>query len=517
MNGHRYRVWCMLLSLGCVLWTPCLAWSQQPKSGGTLRVAWEADVTGLDPAVSTGLQAFYIKGNLFNTLVTVDAELNFVPELAESWEVQDNGRVYVFHLRRGVKFHDGTDFDAEAVRWNVQFILTPEHNAFMRSFLEIVESVEPIDAHTVKFTLKHPSFTLLPSLAQYREGVLIKSPTAYQSRDKSEAHLHPVGTGPFKLAKWEPQHLIVLEKYAGYWKKGLPYLDRIEFKIMKDGVTRAAALRTGEVDFVSVLPREHAVRLAKDPKIHVLTGEATAMVHIPFNVTRKPFDDPRVRIALAGYGLDRAAIAKTALLGFGGPLWTFLPPGSKGHKEFAELFPHNPHKAKALLQEAGFDERTPLRYTITTHAGEPALPTIATIMKTQLANIGVEATVEVVDRPIFLKRLTQTKEFEQVVNASSHLLDAYDRATSLDRHAGVNIPNHQDPRIDDLLDRLRQAGTEADYLKVGEELQEYLTSQMIYMSATSLPSVEAARDSVKGYAFLRGFKKRFEATWLERD
>jgi ABC-type transport system substrate-binding protein len=178
MNGHRYRVWCMLLSLGCVLWAPWLAWAQLPKSGGTLRVAWEADVTGLEPAVSIGVQAFYIKGNLFNTLVTVDADLNFVPELAESWEVHDHGRVYVFHLRRGVKFHDGTDFDAEAVRWNVHFILQPEHKAFTRSFLEIIESVEPFDAQTVKFTLKHPSFTLLPSLAQYREGVLIQSPTA---------------------------------------------------------------------------------------------------------------------------------------------------------------------------------------------------------------------------------------------------------------------------------------------------------------------------------------------------
>jgi ABC-type transport system substrate-binding protein len=516
MTRHRDRLWFTTLSLVCVLWVHTLAWSQQPKPGSTLRVAWEADVTGLDPAVSTGLQAFYIKGNLFNTLVTVDANLNFVPELAESWEVQENGRVYVFHLRKGVKFHDGTDFDAEAVRWNVQFILNPENKAFMRSFLEIVEAVEPIDAHTVKFILKHPSFTLLPSLAQYREGILMKSPTAAKSRERSEAHLHPVGTGPFKLAKWEPQHLIVLEKHADYWKQGLPYLDRIEFKIMKDGVTRAAALRAGEVDFVSVLPREHAERLAKDPKIQVLTGEATAMVHIPFNVTRKPFDDPRLRIALAGYGLDRPAIAKTALLGFGGPLWTFLPPGSKGHKEFPELYPYNPAKARALLKEAGYDERNPLRYTITTHAGEPALPTIATIMKTQLAQIGVEATVEVVDRPVFLKRLTQTKEFEQVVNASSHLLDAYDRATSLDRHAGVNIPNHQDPRIDDLLDRLRQAGTEADYLKVGEELQEYLTTQMIYMSVASLPSVEAAREAVKGYTFLRGFKKRFETTWVER-
>jgi ABC-type oligopeptide transport system substrate-binding subunit len=107
-------------------------------------------------------------------------------------------------------------------------------------------------------------------------------------------------------------------------------------------------------------------------------------------------------------------------------------------------------------------------------------------------------------------------EFEQVVNASSHLLDAYDRASSLDRHAGVNIPNHQDPRIDEFLNRLSQAGTEAEYLKVGEVLQEYLTTQMIYMSVASLPSVEAVRESVKGYVFLRDFKKPFETTWLEQ-
>jgi peptide/nickel transport system substrate-binding protein len=516
MYERKCRTWCLMVGMGVLLLVQLHAWPQQPKSGGTLRVAWEADVTGLDPAISPGLQAFYLKGNLFNTLVTVDANLNVVPELAESWDVREDGKVYVFHLRQGVKFHDGTDFDAEAVRWNMQFIRDPENKSFMRPFLDIIEAVEAIDAQTVKLTLNHPSFTLLPTLAQYREGVLIKSPAAYKSWDKSAAHLHPVGTGPFKLASWEPQQLIVLDKNEGYWKEGLPYLDRIEFKIMRDGVTRAAALRAGEVDFVSVLPREHAERLAKDPKIRIFTGEATAMVHIPFNVSRKPFDDPRVRIALAGYGLDRAAIAKTALLGYGGPLWTFLPPGSKGHKEFAELYPYHPSRAKALLKEAGFDQRNPLRYTIMTHAGEPALPMIATIMKTQLAKIGVEATVQVVDRPIFLQRMLKTKEFEQLVNASSHLLDAYDRASSLDRHAGVNIPNHQDPRIDELLNRLSQAGTEAEYLKVGEELQEYLTTQMIYMSVASLPSVEAVQESVKGYVFLRGFKKRFETTWLER-
>jgi peptide/nickel transport system substrate-binding protein len=125
----------------------------------------------------------------------------------------------------------------------------------MDAFLDIIEAVEVIDAHTVKITLKYPTVPLLPALGQYREGLLIKSPTAYEKVRKADAPQHPVGTGPFKLAKWEQNNLIVLEKNKDYWKPGLPYLDRIEFKIMKDGVTRATALRAGEVDYVSWLPR----------------------------------------------------------------------------------------------------------------------------------------------------------------------------------------------------------------------------------------------------------------------
>jgi peptide/nickel transport system substrate-binding protein len=514
MQGHRQHSWWFYLTVVCLLLGQSIAWGQQPKPGGTLRVAWEADATGFDPGFSRGLQAYYIKGNLFNPLVTVDEQLNFVPELAESWETQENGKVYVFHLRKGVKFHDGTDFDAEAVRWNIQWTTDPESKSVMDAFLDTIESVEVIDAHTVKIILKYPSFTLLPALAQYREGLLIKSPTAYKAH-KQDAHMHPVGTGPFKLARWEQNNIIVLEKNTAYWKPGLPYLDRIEFKIMKDGVTRATALRAGEVDYVSWLPREHADRVAKDPKIRVWAGEGSATAYSAFNTARKPFDDARVRIALAGYGLNRQAIAKASLLGYGGPQWTFLPPGAKGHKELSDLYPYNPERAKALLKEAGFDERNPIKYSIMTHAGEPALPTMATIMKTQLGQIGVDLTVEVIDRPIFLKRLNG-RDFDQVINASSHMLDAYDRATSLDRHVGTNIPNHQDPKIDDMLDRLRKASTEADYIKAGEDLQEYVTKQMMYFGVATLPDIEAARDSMKGYVFMRGFKKRFETVWMEK-
>lgn len=515
MQAHRQSAWLFSLTVVCLLLMQPIAWGQQPKPGGTLRVAWEADVTGFDPGFSRGIQAYYLKGNLFNPLVTVDENLNFVPELAESWETQENGKVYVFHLRKGVKFHDGTDFNAEAVRWNIQWTTDRDSQSVMDAFLDTIEAVEVIDAHTVKIILKYPTFTLLPALAQYREGLLIKSPTAYEKVGRQDAPRHPVGTGPFKLAQWEQNNLIVLEKNKDYWKPGLPYLDRIEFKIMKDGVTRATALRAGEVDYVSWLPREHADRVAKVPKIHVMAGKGSSTAFSAFNVSRKPFDDPRVRVALTGYGIDRRAIAKAALLGHGGPQWGFLPPGAKGFKDLSEMYPYDPEKAKALLKEAGFDEQNPLKYSLITHAGETALPTMATIMKTQLAKVGVQVNVEVLDRPIYLKR-SNNHEYEQLLNASSHMLDAYDRASSFDRHAGVNIPNHQDPKIDALLDRLRRASTEADYLKAGEDLQEYATQQMMYFGVATLPDLEAARDSVKGYVFMRGYKKRYETVWLER-
>jgi ABC-type transport system substrate-binding protein len=212
MKGHQRGCGLMMAVAGMLLLIPLAVWPQQPKSGGTLQVAWESDVTGLDPHLSAGIQAYRAVGNLFNSLITIDTELNYVPDLAESWEILENGKVYLFHLRQGVKFHDGTDFDAEVVRWNYQRIMDPEEKALDAPNYSIVESVEAIDAHTVKFTLKHPSIILLPVMAAYRTGFLQMSPASYKQWGKDDVRMHPVGTGPFKLARWEQNQVIVLEK-----------------------------------------------------------------------------------------------------------------------------------------------------------------------------------------------------------------------------------------------------------------------------------------------------------------
>jgi peptide/nickel transport system substrate-binding protein len=217
-----------------------------------------------------------------------------------------------------------------------------------------------------------------------------------------------------------------------------------------------------------------------------------------------------------GYGIDRHTITKTALLGQAQPLWSFVPSGSRDHIDFGEQFPYNPEKAKALLKEAGYDEKNPLRYTIMTHGAEAALPTVATIIKTQLAKTGVEVTVEVIDRPIFLRRLTTDRDWDQSVNLSSAAWDPYTISWVMDTRAGINVINHTDKHIDTLIDRLKEAATEETFRQAGYDFQRYVAENMMATSVASVPFLQAARTYVKGYEHLHGYKIRFETTWLEK-
>jgi peptide/nickel transport system substrate-binding protein len=284
---------------------------------------------------------------------------------------------------------------------------------------------------------------------------------------------------------------------------------------MKEGHTRATALRAGEVDFVNYVPKELVERLERDPKLQLVKALDIQGLNISLNNAKKPFDDVRVRQALGGYGIDRHAIAKIAMLGLGKALWSFVPPGAKDHIDFEEQFPYNPERAKVLLKEAGFDEKNPLKYSIMCHTAEPSAPTVATIIKTQLSKIGVEVTVEVIDRPIFIRRITTDRDWDQFVTLSASSMDAYSRSFVLDTR-GVNQVNHKDPKIDELWDQIKAAPTPEEFSRLSLEVQRYIVGNMVQMNATTLPFIQAARDHVKGYMFERGYKFRFETTWLDK-
>jgi ABC-type transport system substrate-binding protein len=251
-------------------------------------------------------------------------------------------------------------------------------------------------------------------------------------------------------------------------------------------------------------------------QMRVLKGRETQRVTAAFNLKTPIFRDVRVRQALGGYGIDRQAIVKTALLGLGQPVWSFVPHGAKDHLDFGEHYPYDPEKARALLKEAGYDEKNPLRFSIMAHAAEAALPTVATIMKTQYAKLGVEVTVEVIDRPIYLRRLTRDRDWEQSLIFTGAALDAYSISRALDTRAGNNTLNHQDTHIDALTDRMKEAATEEAFREAGHDLQRYMAENMMIASIASVPFLQAARPHVQGYEHLHGFKIQFETTWLSK-
>src|SRR5213593_618078 len=206
----------VLLSLlvACLLGTG-LGWAQQPKPGGTLRIALPGDPAfyNAHQGPAMGAQAFQTSNNIYNSLLTTTPppELKILPDLAKSWEVLDEGRTYVFHLHEGVTFHDGTDFDAQAAKWNIDRIIDPEVKSWIRPYYEDIEQVEAVDKYTLRIRLKEPSSALPIALGGYYQGILMASPKAFETYGQDWLR-HPVGTGPFQFKEWVPGKHVILEK-----------------------------------------------------------------------------------------------------------------------------------------------------------------------------------------------------------------------------------------------------------------------------------------------------------------
>ena len=268
MKGHRLVLVSLLIAM--VLWAGP-GWAQQPKPGGTLRIALSGDPTffNANQGPAPGYITFWVWNNIFNSLLTLTPppELKIVPDLAKSWEVLDEGKTYVFHLVEGVKFHDGTDFDAQAAKWNFDRILDPEVKSWVRPYYEEIDKVEAVDKYTLRIQMKEPSGALPIALAGYFQGVPMASPKSFETYGKDWVR-HPTGTGPYMLKEWIPGKHVILEKNPHYFKPGLPYLDTLEFRIMKDPLTASAALRSGEIDLITRVPIQQAPILEKSPGDH---------------------------------------------------------------------------------------------------------------------------------------------------------------------------------------------------------------------------------------------------------
>jgi len=514
-----YRL--MLLSVLVVLMLQIgLGWAQSPKYGGTLRIALSGEPAffNANQGPAPGAPAFFISNSIYNSLLTLTPppELKIMPDLAKSWDVLEEGRTYIFHLQEGVKFHDGTDFDAQVAKWNIDRIRDPDIKAWVRPYYEGIEQVEVVDTSTLRVRMKEPSGALPMALAGYFQGIPMVSPQAVAQYGEDWKR-HPVGTGPFMMQEWIPGQHVLLVKNPHYFKPGLPYLDALEFRIMKDPLTRTTALRAGEIDLIDRVPMQQVALLERSAGITVVTGPAMIPTVALLNLRVKPFDDVRARRAVGGYGLDRAEIARVAFQGRAQALVSVLPPGVPDAVDLNEMYPYKPEEAKRVLKELGYDAKHPLQFTILISNLDATMADIAALIKNQMAKIGVEAKINLMDDTAVVDRLLVKHDFDMLVSFFANLVDINQRSVSFFKGRQSDYMGMDDPQLEAMMLQWRRTLEPEQRKAISADIQRRLADQLEWVNVTTYPFFQAYRTAtVQDFPFYNQALLLFDTTWLAK-
>lgn len=325
-------------------------------SGGQLVFARGGDSTSLDPAITTEGEAFRVTDNLYETLVNFgpqDTEIE--PGLATDWTPSEDGLTHTLNLREGVKFHDGTDFNAEAVVFNFERWKAGDAEQFAyytSQFGDKIDSVTAVDEYTVEFKLNAPIAPFYKNLAMSPFG--IASPAALEEFG-DDFFKNPVGTGPFKFKEWKENDRITIVKNEDYWQEGLPKLDEVIFTVIPENSARLNALATGEADLIDGVNFSDKATIDSNPDLQVIERPSLNVGYLGLTSTRGPLKDKLVRQAL-NYAVNKQQIIDAFYAGAADPAINPMPPVIAGYNPDVADYPYDPEKAKELLAEAGYPD-----------------------------------------------------------------------------------------------------------------------------------------------------------------
>lgn len=423
---------------------PTLA-DEAVKRGGTLRYGTVSEVASLDPHVAAGSAWRALVGVLYSSLVTYDKHGDIVPALAVSWE-QPDPQTLVFHLREDARFQDGSPVTAEDVRFSLERIVDPATGATLRSNLQGAR-IETPDASTIRISKDSPDVTLLSVLAMTEAAIVPKQWVQGGANLKLEAN----GAGPFRLASYEPSVRASLERNPSYYVEGQPYLESVDFRMIKSDDARVNALRSQSLDMIDFVPWKDIASLSRNPAFEVDTAGG-AFMSVWFNATRKPFDDPRVRQAVS-YALDRDAVSKAAFFGHGTPI-TGAPTASDSqyfNPGFEGTYNRDLDKARALLAEAGYPDG--LDMSLLVFQGLGIYTTTAQILQANLKEAGINLTLEPVEWATLVERKNRGDYDAMIYGVSVKLPDpdAYAYYLGADSSFWAKPIGYRDEQLEQLL------------------------------------------------------------------
>lgn len=477
------------------------------NSDAMLQAAIGGEPDQLDPHKTTSYFSFQVLENVYDTLVEPDENLEMQPALAESWEVSEDQLTWTFQLREGVTFHDGSEFTAEDVVYSYERIIDQELSNAWR--FASVESIEATDDYEVEMTVTTPSPGLLSSLG-VNKGMAIVEEANAESGDITTA---PVGTGPFSFLEARPGDSILLESNADYWD-GAPAVDGVQYSFISEPTTAVAALRSGEVDWTDSIPPQQVAALSQDSALEL--GELTSndYWYVALNEAREPWDDVRVRQAVA-YAVDRESIAQVTGYGTAEINQLAVPTTSPWYEEY-DTYSLDLERAQELLDEAGVaGEDLEMDFMVTNEY--PETVTAAQVMADNLEPLGISVSIRTLDFGSWLDQQTQGN-FDALMMGWLGNIDPGDYYYAQHHSEGAsNAQGYSNPEVDALLDEAASERDEAARKTLYDEAATIIADEVSYLYLYNPAVIQAWTTAVSGYDIRSDRAIRFRDVELDRD
>ncbi|NNF65759.1 MAG: ABC transporter substrate-binding protein [Acidimicrobiia bacterium] len=466
----------------------------------------------LNPGITTGFNVHAIAGSIFNGLVELDDNATPIPDLADSWTVNDDATQYTFDLADGVTWHDGEPFTSGDVKFTFENILLNFHSRTKGGLENILASIETPDDNTVVFNFSAPYSALLQRLNSTEAPILAEHIYAGSADVQTDpANLTPVGTGPFMFESYAPNDQVRLVANPNYFKAGLPKLDGVVFRIIPDATTQLAALEQGEVDFIWRVPGPDVSRLEGSSdvtlyKVNSGPGGGFCIPTLTFNLDRDVFSDVRVRQAIA-HAVNRQQIVDQAIFGQGrvatGPFNSQL---TSVYTDDVTNYEYDVATAAGLLDEAGLAAGDDgIRASITLMLF-PNFVNYGEIIKENLADVGIEVELVALERSAFLPRVFGERDFDTNIISYCNNTDPSIGISRMYLSSNIgDIPfsngaGYVNPMIDSLFDEAVSQSSEAERAATYAEVQQILTEDMPYLWLVETEFVAASGANVSGLA-----------------
>ena len=498
------------------------------KRGGTLIFGRGGDSVGLDPAHEEDGESFKVCDNIYDTLIQYkDESTDIEPALATSWESSEDGLIWTFNLRRGVTFHDGTPFNAEAVLFSLNRQHDETHPFYKvggsyiywvaTGLSEIVDKIIAVDDFTVQIHLKTAYAPFIYTIAITPFSII--SPTALQKWGEDFTN-NPVGTGPFKFVRWDRNDKVVLEANDDYWG-GRPSLDRVIFQSVPDNSVRLIKLQEGSLHAMEFPNPDDLQQIRDDAMLELIAQPGTNIGYLAMNMDKKPFDNLKVRLAI-NHAINKTEIIEHLYQGMGIPAKNPIPPTLWSYDDTIEDYAYDPKLAKQLLTEAGY----PNGFETTLWAlpvPRPYIPdgrALAEVLQSELRNIGVETKILTFDWGTYLDKVTHGEHDMAMLGWSADLGDPDNflyfllSKSSTEKPAG-NIAFYRSDAMQDVLERARASNDRDTRVSLYQEAQAIFHKDIPWVPLAHAKQILVINKKVKNLK-LHPLKWRyFRQIWLE--